>query len=217
MFADTGAWGSVPYCPHGGRDTAVRYGRGVAQRQQWGPDADRLLFWERPACAAKVVQAQRGRRGAPQRSSARCVELAHHTASGSRRPHTGPLGYRVVGSNFQTSPTQELHCAPKLFYLQQTLHAAHALSAPWRQPPTVAPLHVLHPCPVYGTYGLRVPASRVPYVPEAHRAACPGRGTTACDQLRACRTHAHRGTSGGLRRVAPPSRPPPFGGPPSLG
>ena len=65
MFADTGAWGAVPYCPHGGRDTAVRYGRGVAQRQQWGPDADRLLFWERPACAAKVVQAQRGRRGAP--------------------------------------------------------------------------------------------------------------------------------------------------------
>ena len=66
MFADTGAWGSVPYCPHGGRDTAVRYGRGVAQRQQWGPDADRLLFWERPACAAReVVQAQRGRRGAP--------------------------------------------------------------------------------------------------------------------------------------------------------
>ena len=47
-----------------------------------------------------------------------------------------------MGPNFQTSPTQELHCAPKLFELQQTLHAAHALSAPWRQPPTVAPFYV---------------------------------------------------------------------------
>lgn len=53
MFADTGAWGAVPYCPHNGRYTAVQYGRGVAQRQQWGPDVDRLLFWERPACAAR--------------------------------------------------------------------------------------------------------------------------------------------------------------------
>ena len=39
MFADTGAWGSMPYCTSGPR---------VAQRQQWGPDADRLLFWVRP-------------------------------------------------------------------------------------------------------------------------------------------------------------------------
>ena len=76
MFADTGAWGALPYCTTGAtggkqyvadaRQIATRYERGVAQRQQWGPDADRLLFWERPACAAReVVQAQRGRRVAP--------------------------------------------------------------------------------------------------------------------------------------------------------
>ena len=71
---------------------------------------------------------------------------------------------------------QELHCTPKLFDLEHTLQlAAHALTAPWRQSPTVAPLHVLYPRPVYCMY-VRVPASSVPYVPEAHRAACPVRG-----------------------------------------
>lgn len=57
IFADTGAWGAAPYCSSGigsawwdreWRRAMGAYGSRpqVGIRQQWGPDADRLLFWE---------------------------------------------------------------------------------------------------------------------------------------------------------------------------
>ena len=139
MFADTGAWGAVPYCPHGGRDTAVRYGRGVAQRQQWGPDADRLLFWVRPNPAPSMLV------------SARCVELA---PSCLRTPAltltlTSPCRSSTASPSSSISSrryARRTRCLPR---------GAHPL--PWR--PYTYYIHA--PCTVRTGYAYQPPACRV--------------------------------------------------------
>ena len=149
---------------------------------------------------------------------ARDVELAHHTASGSRRPHTltSALWDIVVRFTYRSFTARPSSSISRTRYARRTRSLPRGASPlPWR--PYTYYIHA--PCTAC-TYGLHVPASSVPYVPEAHMAACPVRGMHYCMYAtsfgRAVRMHT-RGTPGGLRRVAPPRRRPSFGGPPFVG
>ena len=168
MFADTGAWGALPYCTTGAtggkqyvadaRQIATRYERGVAQRQQWGPDADRLLFWVRPNPAPSMLV------------SARCVELA---PSCLRTPAltltlTSPCRSSTASPSSSISSrryARRTRCLPR---------GAHPL--PWR--PYTYYIHA--PCTVRAGYAYQPPACRT-YPRRAGQLAPEGeeRGTTA--------------------------------------
>ena len=149
MFADTGAWGAVPYCTTGAtggnqyvadaRQIATRYERGVAQRQQWGPDADRLLFWVRPNPAPSIL------------GSARCVELA-------------PSCLRTPALTLTlTSPCRSSTASPSSSissrrYARRTRCLPRGASPlPWR--PYTYYIHA--PCTVRTGYAYQPPACRV--------------------------------------------------------
>ena len=154
-----------------------------ASQPEPDPKTAELLTWLRE-CGAEGLDDLHIR---PDRLGGLCVFARRIFAAGDR---IASVPQRCVLSARAAEQSQ----------LGKAVRAAAAAMGPTCEALVMEEVHTYVPGPPYCTYGLRVPASRVPYVPKAQGSSLP-RAATAVRTLYAYRplafcTYAYRGTPG---------------------